>query len=205
MPRQKKTEETNTRRKSKKVVEEEEEDVTSDEVIEEPKSGRKTASKAKPAKKGKKRVEDDDEDSDELSDLPVDDIEALEDSGDNDEVVTNNKPDRPPRKIIDPKSRIGSLGIDDILAYLIQVGEQNMNPQLKYGAINLLGQLSGRRRRPPQQNFIRRGTFGSPRGTYMQRGGGGGGRGGGRGGLVPLPRGPRNQGNEDDVYGEADG
>ncbi|MEM0353991.1 MAG: hypothetical protein QXW79_00280 [Thermoplasmata archaeon] len=61
-------------------------------------------------------------------------------------------------KVVDPKTPIGELKTDDILTYLIQVGKDTLNPQLKFGAYNLLMQLTGRRRIypfPPRRQFSR--------------------------------------------------
>ncbi|XWV25918.1 hypothetical protein QJ857_gp1162 [Tupanvirus soda lake] len=206
MPRGKKSQETNTR-KNKKIVEDEEQEDENleDEILEDEeestpkkKSSKKTAPKNKP-KKGKKA---DAEDEDELSDLDVDDEDdapAIE-SAENDKIVSSQKHERPPIKVIDPKTPIGNLKTDDVLSYLIQVGTETLNPQLKYGALNLLKQLTGRRRRHPPP------TYGSKsnrnfnnRGGFSQRGG--------RGGRNSGPRNQsRSQANNsaEDLYGETD-
>ena len=48
------------------------------------------------------------------------------------------------RKIIDPETPIGKLSIQDILCYCAQFGEDSNNPQLYFGAANLLAQLTDR-------------------------------------------------------------
>jgi hypothetical protein len=172
MPRGKKPQETN-RRKNKKVEEEEEEEeefMNEEEEVPKKSSNKKSSAKGKSVKKSSKRVEPDDEDD--LSDLDVEeeDTPAIE-SADNDTVVSQKR-ERTPAKLIDPKTPIGELKTDEILSYLIQVGTQNLNPQLKYGALNLLRQLTGRRRpasRPAygsksNRNNSNRGGFNSYRG-----------------------------------------
>jgi hypothetical protein len=188
MPRGKKTRET-TNKKNRKIEEEDEENI--DEIIDEETPKKKSAKKAsmvtsKTSKKGKKpEIKEDIKEADsedDLSDLDVDDEDTLDDndrpveSAENDTVVSSQKHERPPRKIIDPKTPIGQLSIQDGLNYYIQLGEESCNPQLKFGALNLLKQLTGRRRRYPP-------TFGSktnrnfnPRGGFQQRRGGGIGR-----------------------------
>ena len=205
MPRPKKFEEPASKRKGKKIVEEEDDII--EEEVNSPKKTRKAAPKPK-ARKGKK-VESEEEDD--LSELDVEDEEAPAESGENDEVVSNNAQVRQPRKVIDPKTSIGKLKPDEILNYLIQLGADTLNPQLKFGSINLLNQLTGRRGRPP--------PYGSNRGNFGQRGGGGGGGSYtqyGRGRPMqqqqqqqqPSMRGPRtqqnNQNNDADVYGDAE-
>lgn len=173
MPRGKKTEET-TRKKGKKVEEEEEVD---DDIIEEEDQprGRKKAA----PKKGKKSRKDDDEQEDELSDIDIDEEAegaGNQDTGDNDEIVPGQKF---VRKVVDPKTAIGKLKPDEILNYCIQLGEDACNPQLKFGALNLLNQLTGRRRKPQGRGGARGGY--NTRGDFNQRGGGYQGRGRGNG------------------------
>ena len=201
-----------TPKRNKKIVEEEEEEEENieDEIIEEEppkrKSSKKVVVKGKNNKKGKK-----DEDEDELSDLDVDeeDQPAIE-SAENDVVISSQIHDRQPRKMIDPKTPIGQLSIQDGLSYYIQLGEDSCNPQLKYGALNLLKQLTGRRRNGPQ-NFGSKSNHGGfvPRGGFQQRGGRGAGqrprdtdtRLGGRG---PQRSQSRSQDNDGDLYDEND-
>jgi hypothetical protein len=196
MPRGKKSQEP---KKKNKKVEEDEENVE-DEIIEEeeeetPKKSKKTVSKPGKAKKGKK---EESENEDELSDLEVDEEDGNTiESTENDEVITAQ---RPPIKIIDPKIPIGQLSIQDGLSYYVQVGTDTLNPQLKYGALNLLNQLTGRRRRPPQTFGSKRGGY-NPRGGYVQRGGRGGGGGGGRG-MMQRNQSRGQPSNNEDLYGE---
>lgn len=176
----KKVPETNTKRKTKKKTDDDDSD---DNIIEEIDSMKKKVNKKSIARpKGKKdkkieRQEQEQEEEDALSELDIndDDNEPVE-SAENDEVVINNRLsrslDRMPNKIIDSKIPIGSLKTDDILNYLmqtskdspnpqlvlnylIQIGKDTLNPQLRYGAINLLRQLTGRRRRYPQNGSKR--------------------------------------------------
>lgn len=168
-PRSKKGQDT-TSRKKKKEIEEEVEDIINDDDEEEdetPKKSKKETSKSSKSKKSKKA----DEDEDELSELEgVDDEELPVESNENDEVATSQRSEKRPVKIIDPKTPIGSLKTDDILSYLIQVGTDTLNPQLKYGALNLLQQLTGRRRRPMYGSKSNRG-FPRGGGGFQQRGG----------------------------------
>jgi hypothetical protein len=56
----------------------------------------------------------------------------------------------------DPKAAIGTLKTDEILKFLIDRGSESLNPRLKFGAISLLQDLTGQRRR----------GYGSKRGGY---------------------------------------
>lgn len=47
----------------------------------------------------------------------------------------------------DPKAAIGTLKTDEILKFLIDRGSESLNPRLKFGAISLLQDLTGQRRR----------------------------------------------------------
>jgi hypothetical protein len=182
---------------SKKVVEESEEEIDDEIIDEEPvvkkgsKKGAKTsASTAKKSSKKAKPAKDED-DEDELSEIDIDDEDAPDEEEedqeeDHDEVVHSAAghgahQERPPvpRKVIDPKTPIGQLNIEDVLGHLINVGTETLNPQLKYGAINLLNQLTGRRR-PFRPN-----NNGNTRGGFQQRGPGGNGPNGGGRGFVP--------------------
>lgn len=157
MPRGKKAQETSKKR-TKKMAEEEEDE---DEIIEEDeapvkKNTRKQSTKNSKSK-GKKKAESEEED--ELSDLQVDDDDDTNESGENEEVVMSHKREKQPIKKIDPKTAIGDLTVEDVLNYLVQKGIDNLNPTLKFGALELKGQLTGRRRRHPQ-------TYGSKRNNY---------------------------------------
>lgn len=190
MPRQKKSDEGSYKKKSKKVVDDDFEEME-DEIIEDesPKKSRKTKDK-----KTKKSRKSNDTDEDDLSDIDVDDEN---DHGENDEVVSGGAPRRPvPRKEINPDTPIGDLKTEDILSYLINVGTDTLNPQLKFGSINLLNQLTGRRRRPP--------TYGSNRGNFNRGGGGGGYMSRGRGRPQPMKGSRPSQNPNDNLYGEND-
>ena len=173
MPRGKKTPTNNKKELKKKTKKDEDEEDSLEEIIEddEEEAPKKTKKKTAQKSKGKsKKAESEEED--ELSDIDdeEDDNSPLE-TNENDEVVTSNKPDRPPIKVVDPKTPIGKLKTDEILSYLIQQGTDSLNPQLKYGALNLLKQLTGRQRRPqPSFQTGGRGNF-NPRGSFSQRGG----------------------------------
>lgn len=178
MPRQKKVED---KKKSRKPKEEEIEDEIIEEEIEE--KPKKKTSKSK-SKKNKKVDEED-----ELSDLDVgdevdEDIESGMDGDDNDEIVSSGKAKsiKPEKKVIDPNTKIGSLKTDDILSYLIQIGTDTLNPRLRSGAINLLKELKGRRRRQP--NF-QKPMYG--RGFSRGRGFSHGGHYGGPHRMMPPP------------------
>jgi len=111
------------------------------------KRGKKTASrKGKKSKKG-------DEEEDELSDLEIDieNSNQTQENNDNDVIINGQRNIQ--RKAIDPNAPIGELKTDDILGYLIERGNETLNPQLKFGAINLLNQLKGRRGRMPNNRF----------------------------------------------------
>ena len=208
MPRGKKTQES-SKRKTKKVVDDEdfeEEIVNDDEEQEElpkKKSSKKPAAKSKTPKKNKKSDPDEEDD---LSDLDVDDEDtpAIE-SADNDTVVSQRH-ERTPPKIIDPKTPIGQLKTDDILSYLIQVGSDTLNPQLKYGALNLLKQLTGRVRRPQQQygsKSNRNGFNQRTVGGFAPRGGNGGNNGRNQNNYTPNNKNKhrsQQKDNNDDLY-----
>lgn len=166
MPKSKKETSNSSKRRSKKEEDDEEQEVE----IEENESKKKSTSK-KPSKtsaKSKKSDKSDKSDKpdktgndseDDLSDLDVDEEVSQLEITDNDEVVVSQKPERPPRKLIDPSTPIGQLNTQDILSYLIKIGEDNLNPQLRFGALNLLQQLTGGRRRP---------AYGSKSGRFEQ-------------------------------------
>ena len=203
MPRLKKSEDTSSRKKKgKKPVEDEYDD--DDEIINEvvPKKSKKVSDKKK-SKKSRK-----DEPEDELSDIDIDN-ESGNDLEGNDEVINGDsfsKRKQIPRKEIDPETPIGELKTEDILSYLINIGNDTLNPQLKFGSLDLLNQLTGRRRRQPM--------YGANRGNFNQRGrgymGDGGGRGymgdgyrGGRGRPNMGPRGSRPQQTpNENLYGD---
>jgi hypothetical protein len=129
-----------------------------------------------------------------LSDLEVDE----EDPSNIDEVVSGTT-HSPPHKEINPRTPIGDLKIEDVLGFLIQTGAQTLNPQLKYGALNLLQQLTGRRRRRPGPP-PHRGGYQNQRGGHFQ-GPPGGRRGNGPTMGQPMPRGNRQMGGQtDELY-----
>jgi hypothetical protein len=179
MPRGKKDDK---KKKTKKVEDDD------DNIIEEADEEEETKPNKKSGGKKKKSTSQDD-DVDDLSDLDVDEEDP---QNNQDEIFEGNGP-AVPRKEINPKTPIGDLNIEDILSYLIQEGIKAFNPQLKYGALNLLQQLTGRRRKRPQQ-MNRRGGFSNRGGNFM-----GPPRGRGRGGM-------HNNGNQrgmqqqDDLY-----
>jgi len=163
---------------------------TEDDVIEEePTTTKKTAKKA-PARKKKVATDGDNDEVDDLSDLDVDE----EGPQDTDEVVPGSG-GPPPHKEINPRTPIGDLKIEDIFSYLIQKGNDTLNPQLKYGSLNLLQQLTGRRRRNPGPGFGNGNGNGNGNrnGRFQNQHRGGGGRGGGNF-QGPPRRGPMNSG-----------
>lgn len=159
----------NLESKKYKRNEEEEEENIEDEIINEDEGNTKKSSKKKSSKieKNKKNKKNENEDEDELSDLDVEDENNAE-SINNDEIVSTYKPEKAPIKFIDPKTPIGALKTDDVLSYLIQVGTDTLNPQLKFGALNLLRQLTGKRRRHP--SMYNPPMYGSKREDYNPRG-----------------------------------
>lgn len=132
--------------------------------------------------KNKKDIED--SDVDELSELDIKDEDVTIESDDNDEIISShamsqitplnteiNRQENISGKKIDPDTPIGSLKTIEIINYLIQVGTETLNPQLKSGAISLLRQLTGRRPYPTYGS--KRGSFGRgfiPRGRGRSRG-----------------------------------
>jgi hypothetical protein len=146
--------------RGKKAVKEESEE-SEEEIIEEESpptktkskksTSSKTTSKAKKtgSKSKSKSSKAEEEKEDQLSDIEVDEEGS---DNDNDEIVTA-KQVKPERKMVNPKTPIGDLKIDEVLSYLVQVAESSLNPQLKYGCINLINQLKGRRRRPNQPMY----------------------------------------------------
>lgn len=183
MPRGKKTE----GHKGKKPLIDED---TDDEKLEE--SKKKKPLKTKPRKP--KNIEEDDENEDELSELQLDD-DNHSSEGDNDEVVTNRRPQNA-RPLVNPKTPIGELNTNDILSHLIKVGEESLNPQLKYGALDLLFQLTGKKRRNHNHNNNNHNNNYNQRRFYGPRNGNGNPNGNGNGGSnygfepkVPMDRG----------------
>ena len=105
-------------------------------------------SKVKPPKK---------DDEDELSELELaeEDINQIEDPQNNkkkedinplEDFQNNDK--RPKKEVVNPKSPIGELSTSEILSFLIKRGEDQLNPRLRSVSLNLLLELTGRRRRP---------------------------------------------------------
>ena len=132
----------------KKVKKIEENDEVSDEEVQEEGEDEKKSKKTKKHSSKTKKVDDED---DELSDLDVEAEEAVVESADQNDMVTSNQSNFNNKfRTIDPKSRLCDLKADAILNYLIQLGNDDLNPQLKYGALNLLKQLTGKRRNHPQ-------------------------------------------------------
>lgn len=133
MPRSKKGDES----KNKKKKEDIEEELAKDELYKEKK---KSGSKSK--LKTHKKFE---EEEDELSEI---DERELTDNEENEQATVPSPSTRVhKREAIDPNTPIGKLKPNEILSYLIKLGGDTLNPQLKYGSIDLLNQLTGRRRR----------------------------------------------------------
>ncbi len=135
-------------KKKVKKVEDDLEEVSDEEVQEE--EDEKKSKKSKNQKNKTKKVDDEDE---ELSDLEVEAEDAVVESTDQNDMITSNQSNFNNKfKTIDPKSRLCDLKADAILNYLVQLGNNDLNPQLKYGALNLLRQLTGtgKRRNHPQ-------------------------------------------------------
>ena len=176
MPRTKKAEEP-TKRKSKKQVESDDDDIEN-EIEDVKKSKKKSSSKKKPVEASP--VED------ELSDL-----DAVEDEPQSEEEATNTKVQNT-RKLVNPNTPIGELGIEDILSHLIEMGHKGLNPQLKQGAIQLRNQLQSRR--PYNQNFQQQRNFVPRGGRFMPRGGMAGGMAGRGGPRQPYQQQPFGRG-----------
>jgi len=156
MARTKQIDEPESKRRTKKSKEEETDNVIEEEQI--IKKDKKNASKIK-GKKYKKTSEADAEE-DELSDLDLEEEDQTNNNNEtNDEIIDSSKNNQlRERKIIDPKSQIGKLKPDEILSYLVQLGADTLNPQLKWGSLNLLKQLTGKRiYRPPLYGSKRNG------------------------------------------------
>lgn len=130
-------------------------------------------------KKNKKKVKEDDS---EISDIDLDENEVNEhqsnETNDNDDSSKQNEDEYEngnQHKIeqlyedVDPKSRLCDLRPDKILSYLIKLGNDTLNPQLKFGALNLLKTLQGRRRRRTAYGSKRGGGYQNP-GRYPGRG-----------------------------------
>lgn len=152
----KKTDESTKNKRSKKI----EELIVDDNEVSDKKS-----SKYKD-KKNKKLTNEEDE----LSDLDLDDNDLAEPetNDDNDAIIDNSKIKKNERILIDPKTQIGKLRPDEILSYLIQLGGETLNPQLKYGALNLLRQLSGKRRNNQMNSGSKRGGNYQPRNNFSR-------------------------------------
>lgn len=153
MPRttKKDTSKDSKKKKSKDIIEEEVEEEEDEDLLEE-EPVKKSKKNSKVDKKKSKKEAAPEESEDDLSDLDIeDDIAEGNDSGDNDEIISHksrkNEKERQPIKKIDPETPIGSLKIDEILSFLIQKGDESLNPQLKFGSLNLLKELTGKKRR----------------------------------------------------------
>ncbi|AEQ32667.1 hypothetical protein [Acanthamoeba polyphaga mimivirus] len=199
MPPRKKNQDSGKKKATKNHDEDEivESVASDDEQLEEEKPSKRSSKKT--TKKKSKKSESESEDD--LSDIDVDAEDAPIESSENDEIIASKFK---PVKEIKADAPIGSLGIDDILTYLIQEGEKTLNPQLKHGARDLLNLLKGR-----GKNFRHAPRYGSKRGGYPPSRGGYRGRGRGMPGPPNMGRqGPPNTGrrnytdgnNENDVY-----
>ena len=80
-------------------------------------------------------------------------------------------------KEIDPDSSLDKLHTEDILHYLIQLGDDNCNQELKFGAINLLNRLTGKMEHSTPRYGSKRSDYNYRGRGYFQRGRGGRGRG----------------------------
>lgn len=158
MPRVKKSGQS---KKSKKIIEEEDDDF--DQIIEEDEPVKKKSSR-KSSKSKKEVVESSSEDD--LSDLDINESDAPPRETHDNDVVVNSRRDKQPVKIIDPETPIGELKTDEILNYLINEGDKTLNPQLKFGALKLLKQLTGKWR---SSNYTSKRGYDSRR--FSQRGG----------------------------------
>lgn len=129
-----------------KKVKDEEENEEEDEIIQINKSVKRSGSKKSLSKKKK------DDSEDELSDL------ELNDEDDNSGHVKNEK--NAMFQKIDSSTPIEKLNINEILSYLYFKGEDSFNPKLKFGALNLMKDLTGKKRRSGSKRE------GSKRDTY---------------------------------------
>lgn len=178
-------------KRSKKAAEEVEDDEVEEEVEEEEVPKKKKVPPKKQVKRGSKAAEEDEDDD-------LSDIDVNEESSDNSEGAEYEKPNRSDRdresktnkdttpvkygiknypvKDIDPKKRIGELGVDEILMFLIKKGEKECNSGLRFGSTELLMRLRGERTRRPNYNNHNGG--GSKRNNYGPNPNYRGGRGG---------------------------
>ena len=163
------TKKNETKKKTKKVVEESIDDDlieddsanTNEPSIKKNKKGSTTTTTvAASNKKRKGSITSSSQDetiiNDENNEIDVDELSDLEVAADEDDKQNNqdeviygsigSSSFVPKKKDVNPKTPIGSLNIEDILNYLIQEGNRAYNPQLKFGATNLLRQLTGRMR-----------------------------------------------------------
>ena len=140
------------KQRSKKQTDEEE---SVEEIMEDRK--KKKATK----KKVRAEVESVEEQEDALSDIEFDD-----DKADQQQLAPLKMKNY---KTINPETAIGELKADEILNYLISLGEETLNPGLRFGALSLLKQLTGRRRRNPYGS--KRNNFRPPPQYSRHRGG----------------------------------
>ena len=119
--------------KSRKTEEIEDEDGDEEFEIEIP------SKKDKKSKLSKKKSKNDDED--ELSDLDVDDQDIVKSSP--------PKAEKHTFKEVDPTTQIDKLTVGEICAYLFFKGEKEFNPKLKFGALNLFKDLTGKKKKHP--------------------------------------------------------
>ena len=210
MPRGKKTDSISKKSKKTEVDEieeseekiEEEEEEEEEEEVEQKKSSKNSSknSSKKSSKKLSKKSKEKINDEDELSDLDVDD-------GEQDEVISTKSvtSHQSEIKIIDPKSRLCDLKPDAILTHLIKVGTDELNPQLKIGALNLLRQLTGRRRKhPPMYGGSKSNNYYNQNFRPFDPQGRGRGRGRGRGNDQMYSNGRSNQSKQisGDIYND---
>jgi hypothetical protein len=120
--------------------------------------------KKTPTKRKVKKVKDESEDDeDELSDINIENENNVDEIINEDESI--KKIDRQIKKI-DPKTPIGELKIPEIFNYLINLGEENYNPRLRFGMINLLKELMGQKRHYNNHRFQHSGSKNN--GTYIR-------------------------------------
>lgn len=97
----------------------------------------------KPIKKSTKKsikkkevVEEEEIIEDELSDIEVDEVTHQD--------TTHNKPKR---QETNPLTPIGELNVEEILNYIIKVGHDTYNPDLKYGCLEIKKKITGQGRK----------------------------------------------------------
>jgi len=130
--------------------------VNKEKEVKETKVKEKEKEKEKEVKKSSKKVKDEsDDEDDESNEFAID---------------TSNIPLETKKSRYDVNKPLGECTLMEVFDYLIELGTDNMNPQLRQGALDLKNTLQGKR---PKPNTFNGNTF-----NNNYRGGFRGGRGG---------------------------